>query len=228
MADTSKIGSNAIGTMGFRRVILGILDDKENVTDVVSIDETSGGAVEFKASGFAGQMNVEYASNIAYFVSDAGTGTGKIEISAMELPSDVSTKVLGDIRNEDGIYITKSGVRQPYVSIIAESQDLNQKPMWIGVGKAKFATTDGDDLKTAEDKGMTPDKVTITGSAITRRRDKVVKSKATNSDGVTLAQFTKLMFPGFTGDLDDSTQLIDNEGHKTDDSTPTSNEEVTA
>lgn len=223
-------GKHAIGTMGFRRVMLGILDDQENVTDVVSIDESSGGAVEFKASGFAGQMNVNYASNIAFFVSDAGTGTGKIEISAMELPSDLSTKILGDERNEDGIYITKSGVHQPYVAIIAESQDLNQKPMWIGVGKAKFATTDGDDLKTAEDKGMTPDKATIIGNAITRRKDKVVKSKATASDGVTLAQFAKLMFPGFTGDLDASTQIIDNEGHKTNDgsSTSTTTEGATA
>lgn len=215
MADKLK----AIGSMGFRRVFLGIMDDQENVVKVVTVDENSGGTIELKTSGFSGQLNVEYASNIAYFVSDAGTGTGKIELSMMEIPSEVSTDILGDTVNEDGVYMTTSDVKQPYVAIIAEAQDLNQKPMWIGIAKTKFATTDGNDFKTAEDKGMTPEKPSITGSAITRRLGKLVKSKASNSNGTTLAQFAKVMFPGFTGDLDSTTQALDNEGHKTDGST---------
>lgn len=206
----------AIGTQGFRRIFIGILDDQENVVKVVVIDEDSGGAVELKTSGFAGQMNVKYASNIAYYVSNAGTGTGKIELSAMELPSDVATDVLGDELNEDGVYMTKSDVKQPYVSIIAEAQDLNNNPMWVGIAKAKFSTTDAEDFKTGEDKGMTPGNVSLTGNAITRRKDKLVKTKASSSNGTTLAQFAKVVFPGFTGDLDDSTQTLDNEGHKTD------------
>ncbi|WP_225426976.1 major tail protein [Companilactobacillus kedongensis] len=216
----------AIGSMGFRRIFIGIMDDNENVIKVVTIDESSGGTIELKTSGFSGQLNVEYASNIAYFVSDAGTGTGKVELSMMELPSDVSTEVLGDDVDENGIYMTTSDVKQPYVAIIAEAQDLNQKPMWIGIAKAKFATTDGNDLKTGEDKGMTPEKPSITGSAITRRLGKLVKTKASNSNGTTLAQFAKVMFPGFTGDLDSSTQVIADEGHKTDGST--TNEGATA
>lgn len=221
----------AIGSMGFRRVFLGIMDDKENVIDVVTIDESSGGTIELKTSGFSGQLNVEYASNIAYFVSDAGTGTGKIELSMMEMPSDVSTKILGDKVDENAIYSTTSDVKQPYVAIIAEAQDLNQKPMWIGVAKAKFATNDGNDFKTGEDKGMTPEKPSISGSAITRRLGKLVKTKASNSNGTTLAQFANVMFPGFTGDLDSTTQDLDNEGHKTNDgssTTPTANEGATA
>jgi len=209
----------AIGSMGFRRIFLGVMDDNENVIKVVTIDESSGGTIELKTSGFSGQLNVEYASNIAYFVSDAGTGTGKIELSMMEIPSDVSTEILGDTVDENGIYATTSDVKQPYVAIIAEAQDLNQKPMWIGVAKAKFATTDGNDFKTGEDKGMTPEKPSISGSAITRRLGKLVKTKASNSNGTTLEQFAKVMFPGFTGNLDDSTQTLDNEGHKTDGST---------
>lgn len=224
MADKLK----AIGSMGFRRVFLGIMDDQENVVKVVTVDENSGGTIELKTSGFSGQLNVEYASNIAYFVSDAGTGTGKIELSMMEIPSEVSTDILGDTVNEDGVYMTTSDVKQPYVAIIAEAQDLNQKPMWIGIAKTKFATTDGNDFKTAEDKGMTPEKPSITGSAITRRLGKLVKSKASNSNGTTLAQFAKVMFPGFTGDLDSTTQALDNEGHKTDSSTTPTNEGATA
>jgi len=221
----------AIGTQGFRRIFFGILDDQENVVKVVVIDEDSGGAVELKTSGFSGQMNVTYASNIAYYVSNAGTGTGKIELTIMELPSDVSTDVLGDELNEDGVYMTKSDVKQPYVALIGESLDLNNNPMWVGVAKAKFATTDAEDFKTGEDKGMTPGNVSLTGNAITRRKDKLVKTKASSSNGTTLAQFAKVVFPGFTGDLDDSTQTLDNEGHKTTDdssTTPTTNEGATA
>jgi len=228
MADTPTKNLKAIGTQGFRRIFIGIMDDQENVIKVVPIDEDSGGTVELKTSGFSGQMNVTYASNIAYYVSNAGTGTGKIELSAMELPSDVATDVLGDELNEDGVYMTKSDVKQPYVAIIAEAQDLNQKPMWIGIAKAKFSTQDAEDFKTGEDKGMTPNNVSLTGSAITRRKDKLVKTKASNSNGTTLAQFAKVVFPGFTGDLDDSTQVLDNEGHKTDGTTPTTNEGATA
>lgn len=225
MADKLK----AIGSMGFRRVFLGIMDENENVIKVITIDENSGGTIELKVSGFSGQLNVEYASNIAYFVSDAGTGTGKIELSMMEIPSDVSIDVLGDDINEDKVYMTTSDVKNPYVAIIGEAQDLNQKPMWVGVAKAKFATTDGNDLKTGEDKGMTPEKPSITGSAITRRLGKLVKTKASNSNGTTLAQFAKVMFPGYTGDLDSTTQTLDNEGHKTDgSSTSTTTEGATA
>lgn len=211
------VAKKAIGSQGFRRILVGIMNENEQVTDVVTVDENSGGAIELKTSGFTGQLNVEYASNIAYFVSNAGTGTGKIELTVMELPDDFSTKVLGDTVNEDGVYMTTSDVKQPYVAIIAEAQDLNNKPMWVGVAKAKFATTDGDDLKTGEDKGMTPEKISVTGSAITRRNGKLVKTKATNANGTTLEQFAKVLFPGYTGSLDDSTQDDANAGSKTTD-----------
>jgi hypothetical protein len=75
---------------------------------------------------------------------------------------------------------------------------------------------------------MTPEKPSITGSAITRRLGKLVKSKASNSNGTTLAQFAKVMFPGFTGDLDSTTQTLDNEGYKTDSSTTPTNKGATA
>lgn len=200
MPETKK--RKAIGTAGFRRIFLGIMDSDEKVIKVVKIDEISGGAINFKASGFTGQSNVVYASNIAYWISDAGTGTGKIEISAVELPDDISTAVLGDEVDENSIYVTKSDVKQPYVAIIAEAQDLEGKPMWIGIGKSKFGTTDGDELKTAEDKGMTPNDVALSAQAITRKTDKVVKAKATSSNGTTLEQFAAKMFLGWTGDLE--------------------------
>ncbi|BBE26717.1 tail protein [Latilactobacillus curvatus] len=200
MPETKK--RKAIGTAGFRRVFIGIMDQDEKVTKVVKVDETSGGAIDFKATGFTGQSNVVYASNIAYWISDAGTGTGKIELSTVELPDDVSTAVLGDEVDENGIYVTKSDVKQPYVAIIAEAQDLEGNPMWIGVGKAKFGTTDGDELKTAEDKGMTPNNVSLSAQAITRKSDKIVKAKATASNGTTLEQFAAKMFPSWSGDLE--------------------------
>lgn len=201
MPETKK--RKAIGTAGFRRVFIGIMDQDEKVINVVKVDETSGGAIDFKATGFTGQSNVVYASNIAYWISDAGTGTGKIELSTVELPDDVSTAVLGNEVDENGIYVTKADVKQPYVAIIAEAQDLEGNPMWIGVGKAKFGTTDGDELKTAEDKGMTPNNVSLSAQAITRKSDKIVKAKATASNGTTLEQFATKMFPSWTGDLED-------------------------
>lgn len=195
----------AIGTVGFNRVIFGIMNEKEQVVDTAIIDGNSGGAVELKTSGFQGQSNTVYASNIAYFVSDAGTGTGKIDLTTIELPSDVATKVLGD-KLEDGILSTTADVRQPYCAMIAEAEDLQGNKMWIGIAKAKFATVDGDDLKTSEDKGKTPNNVAITGSAITRRIDKLVKAKGSETSGATFDGFVKKMFPGFS----DLTSIVDN------------------
>lgn len=187
-----------IGTIGFSRILFGIYaNNAETVTDVVTIDETNGGAIELKTSGFQGQLNTTYASNIAYYVSDAGTGTGKVEITALELSKDVATKVLGD-KEENGILATYSNVTQPYVSVIAEAEDLQGKKMWIGIAKAKFGTPDGDELKTSEDKGKTPNNITLTGSAITRRSDKLVKSKASETSGATFTAFATKMFPGFS------------------------------
>lgn len=200
MAETA----HAIGTNGFKRVIFGILDDDENVVDTVYVDEKNGGSIELKTSGFAGQSNTVYASNIAYYVSDAGTGTGKVTLTILEMPHDVATKVLGDVY-ENKVYLTKSDTKQPYVAMIAESQDLDGNPMWVGIGKAKFTTEDAIDLKTAEEKGMTPTNISLTGSAITRKKDKLVKAKATSSDGAALSDFAKAVFPGFTGDLDNPT-----------------------
>lgn len=186
----------AIGTVGFNRILFGIMDDKEQVTKVVAIDGNSGGAVELKTSGFQGQSNTVYGSNIAYYVSDAGTGTGKVEITAVELPSDVATEVLGD-KLDNGILETYSTVTQPYCAVIAEAEDLQGKKMWIGIAKAKFATVDADDLKTSENKGKTPNNVAISGSAITRRSDKLVKAKGSETSGATFETFVAKMFPGF-------------------------------
>lgn len=205
--------AHAIGTVGFRRVFLGILDDNENVTDVCTIDEKSGGTIELKTSGFAGQSNVTYASNIAYWISNAGTGTGKVELTIAEMPMDVATKVLGDVY-EDGIYLTKADVKQPYVALIAEAQDLNSNPMWVAIAKVKFTTQDAFDLKTAEDKGMTLNDIALSGSAVTRKVDHLVKAKSTNSDGVDLNKFATKIFPGWTGKLDDSKQNIDDDHHR--------------
>lgn len=54
----------AIGTVGFNRILFGIMDDKEQVTKVVAIDGNSGGAVELKTSGFQGQSNTVMAQTL--------------------------------------------------------------------------------------------------------------------------------------------------------------------
>ncbi|MCO6542127.1 MAG: phage tail protein [Lactobacillus sp.] len=218
--------AHPIGTTGFRRVILGILDDDENVTKTIMIDENTGGTIELKVSGFAGQSNVQYASNIAYWISNAGIGTGKVELSIAEMPKDIATEVLGDLY-EDGIYYTKSDVKQPYVAMIAESQDLNSNPMWVAIAKVKFTTQDAVDLKTAEDKGMTLNTISLSGSAVTRKVDHLVKAKATNSDGITLTQFASKVFPGWTGKFDDSKQNINDDHHRGNGSSNTGNGTVT-
>jgi len=191
-----------LASSGFSRIFFGILDQDENVTDVVTVDRHSGGAIELKTSGFQGAGNTIFASNISYWISNPGVGTGKVEITLASLPSDISTKVLGDVLTEDGIYLTKGNVSEPYVAVIAETQDLFNNYAYVGVAKAKFGTTDGDDLKTGDDKGIKPENVSISGTAITRGRDNILKGKATSSDeGITLDTFVKTMFPGYTGTL---------------------------
>lgn len=191
-----------LASSGFSRIFFGIMDDDENVTDVVVVDRHSGGSIELKTSGFQGQGNTVFASNVSYWISNPGVGTGKVEVTLASLPSEVATKVLGDELTTDGIYVTKGNVKEPYVAIIAETQDLFNNYAYVGVAKAKFGTSDGDDLKTGDDKGIKPENVSISGTAITRSRDNILKGKATSSDdGVTLATFAKTMFPGFTGTL---------------------------
>lgn len=194
---------NELASVGFSRIFFGILDAKETVTDVVVVSDKSGGAIEFKTSGFAGTSNIQWASNIAYYVSQAGVGSGKVEVTTATYPSDVMTKILGDVM-EDGIYLTKGNVKQPYVAVIAETNDELDNPAYVGVAKCRFTTADGDDLKTGEDKGKTPENASLSGSAVTRKSDSLVKGKCTTSDdGVTLATFAKKMFPGYTGDLEE-------------------------
>ncbi|GKT04465.1 major tail protein [Furfurilactobacillus entadae] len=214
MATTKKAD---LASSGFSRALMGILDQDDNVTKVIIIDRHSGGTIELKTSGFQGQGNTVFASNISYWISNPGVGTGKVELTLASLPSEVATEILGDELNEDGVYVTKGTVKEPYVAIIGETQDLHNNLAYVGIAKAKFGTTDGDDLKTGDDKGIKPENVSISGTAITRT-DNVLKAKATTSDaGVTLKTFAKLMFPGFTGDLpatpDELPNDPDNTGH---------------
>lgn len=198
-----------LASSGFTRIFFGILDDDENVTKVVTVDRHSGGAIELKTSGFQGAGNTVFASNVSFWISNPGIGTGKIEVTTASLPSEVAVEVLGDELTEEGIYVTKGNVKEPYVATIAETQDLFGNYAYIGVAKAKFGTEDGSDLKTGDDKGISPTNVSLSGTAIARNSDNIVKAKATTSDtGVTLATFAKLMFPNWTGTLPETPDTL--------------------
>lgn len=56
-----------------------------------------------------------YASDVAYYVAQRGTGSVELSLSILDLPDQVAADMLGRKENEEGIVLVGSNTQPPYV-----------------------------------------------------------------------------------------------------------------
>ena len=58
-----------------------------------------------------------YASNVAYYVAQKGTGSVELSLSILDMTDKLTAELLGRKENEDGITLVGSDTTPPYAGI---------------------------------------------------------------------------------------------------------------
>lgn len=185
-----------MATIGFSRVRIGIYDDTEKVTEQVTIDPTTkNGTVELNVSGLAAQQNKVFASNTAVYVSQLGTGDVKATLSIFDLTADLKNKLLGWSAPATGGAAVGADTKPPYVVLDAQTDLPDGHVGHVVLFKGAFAF-DGDDVKTGDNNGATPQTDHLTGSFIGRNSDGLVYYTVSEGDtDFTQPNFDNFVFP---------------------------------
>lgn len=186
-----------MATIGFSKAVVGILDDNEMVTDQVTIAPTTKtGTIEMKISGLAPNQNKVYASNQAVFVSQKGIGDVKSTLDIFDLTDDVKQKILGWASQASGGFAVGSATSAPYVVIDCQCDLPDGHVGHIVLLKGKFAF-DGDDVKTSDNNGATPNTDQLQGSFVARDSDGYSYYAVSEGDPTfQVNTFANFIFPG--------------------------------
>ena len=58
-----------------------------------------------------------YASNVAYYVAQRGTGSVELSLSVLDMTDQLTADLLGRTENEDGIMLIGENTKPPYAGI---------------------------------------------------------------------------------------------------------------
>ena len=154
-------------TIGFKRAKFFIYDKDDNVenTHVVEGKANKGGTVEASISGLSAEAVKVYASNLAYYVAQRGTGSVELSLSVLDITEELSNALLGREENEDGIVLVGTNTEPPYAGILMESQALDGEPVFFALLKGKFRL-DEQNLATNEDELQEPDPDELEGQFV--------------------------------------------------------------
>jgi phi13 family phage major tail protein len=177
-----------MATLGFDKIVIGIMDENDYTTEKHTIDATVGGSISASVKGLSAPKNVVYASNSAFYVSSVGFGEVTLDLAIADLPEALLNKLMGTEAGLDGISKITSETAPVYASVMLETKDKEGKGVYIALAKGKFSYPDID-LKTAESGGSELTTDSISGSFIVRK-DKVVYLKGREST----PSFTKEAF----------------------------------
>ncbi|KXU14597.1 Phage major tail protein [Streptococcus oralis] len=141
--------------VGFKRMTIRILDGAATPTlgtnlFVIEGQANKGATRTAKISGLASDPVKTYGSNIAYHVSSRGVGDVKMETTAVDIPIEVITKILGHQVTDDIIGIG-ANTQAPYCSVMLESATPAGVMASIGFFKGQFSM-DAEELETLKDK----------------------------------------------------------------------------
>lgn len=141
--------------VGFKRVTIRVLDGEATPilgTNLFVIEgkANEGATRTAKISGLASEPVKTYGSNIAYHVSSRGVGDVKMETTAVDIPIDIITKILGHQVSDEIIGIG-ANTQAPYCSVMLESSTPTGVMASVGFFKGQFSM-DAEDFETLKDK----------------------------------------------------------------------------
>lgn len=165
--------------VGFKRLTISVGGTTPK-TYVVEGSENKGATVSAEITGLAKEKTKVYGSDIAYYVSQKGTGDVSVDFGLLDLPEEVNDAILG-YKVANGISFVGEDTEPPYCSVLLESEDMGGDTALIGFFKGKFSR-DGAAMNTLTGDAFEPDADTYTFSAI-------ASDKTGDQKGQTMAKY---------------------------------------
>lgn len=160
--------------IGFKRAkIQPLKNDGTADGEVIVLEGTQneGATQEANISGLSSEPVKIFGSNIAYYVSQKGTGDVSIEFKFLDMPNEAEDTILGYKSDTDlKAQFVGEDTEPPYCAVLLESSDTQGNVALFGFFKGKFNKTDIS-LKTKEGGNFEPEGETYTFSAVSSDAD---------------------------------------------------------
>lgn len=155
--------------VGFKRATIGVLDADGNTlsTHVIEGKQNEGATSTAEINGLSAAATKAHGSNIAYYVSQRGTGNITANLGVLDLPDAVNDVLLGyKVVEETGISYIGNDTEPPYCSVLLESSNLQGATALFGLFKGKFSKETIAMNTLNSDESFTPEAETFVFTAI--------------------------------------------------------------
>lgn len=160
--------------IGFKRLKVQVFDSAGAASGepiVIEGKQNAGATQEATISGLSAEPVKVYGSNVAYYISQQGTGEVKVALTLFDVPDEAEGKMLGyKMDTELKAQFVGEDTEPPYCAILLESDDGRGNIAALGFFKGKFGAGDIG-LKTKEGGGYTPGGQPYTFSPVTSDRE---------------------------------------------------------
>lgn len=128
--------------VGFKRLTIAVLDADGKVTAdkkwVVEGKANKGATSTAEITGLNKEATKVYGSDIAYYISQKGTGDVSVNLGLLDLEEECNDAILGyEVKNN--ISYVGENTEPPTVAIMLESKDLDGTTAMLGFFKGKFS-----------------------------------------------------------------------------------------
>lgn len=128
--------------VGFKRLTIAVLDADGKVTAdkkwVVEGKANKGATSTAEITGLNKEATKVYGSDIAYYISQKGTGDVTVNLGLLDLEEECNDAILGyEVKNN--ISYVGENTEPPTTAIMLESKDLDGTTAMLGFFKGKFS-----------------------------------------------------------------------------------------
>lgn len=155
--------------VGFKKMTIGIFDKDGKIPTanqfVIEGKQDKGATVSAEISGLSKESTKVYGSDIAYYISQKGTGDVSATFGLLDLPEDLNDKILGYKTNDNKISFLGEDTEPPYCAVLMESSDLSGETAMLTIFKGKFSR-ESINLNTTTNEAFEPEAEEYVFSAI--------------------------------------------------------------
>lgn len=181
---------------------VGIFDENGKIPKanqfVIEGKQDKGATVSAEISGLSKESTKVYGSDIAYYVSQKGTGDVSATFGLLDLPEELNDKILGYKVDTNKIAFLGEKTEPPYCSVLMESEDLNGDMAMLAIFKGKFSR-EAIQLNTTTNEAFEPEAEEYVFSAIANDAEGSAKgqtvAKYIGPDEAAIKAMRDLAFP---------------------------------
>lgn len=186
--------------VGFKRMTIGVFDEDGKLLKkhVVEGKQNEGATVSAEISGLAKEATKVHGSDIAYYISQKGTGDVTVNFGLLDLPEEVNDTILGYKVDTNGIAYMGKDTNPPYCSVLLESEDLGGEKAMLSVFKGKFSR-EAINLETLTNESFEPGAEEYVFTAIENDKEGEAKGqtvgKYIGAEAASITALEELTFP---------------------------------